>query len=148
MSYFFDDLAEGQRFTTPARTVTETDLTTFSMISGDWNPLHADVEYARATPYGQRVVHGVFGIALVTGFMDRAGWFRESAAAMLGLTDWRFHKPIFVGDTLHCEMVIGALRLTSSGTNGVVERTFRLINQHGELVQEGGCPGLVRRRDG
>lgn len=147
MSYFFEDLVEGQRLTTRSRTVTETDLATFSMLSGDWNPIHCDEEYARTTAYGRRVVHGVFGIALVTGLMDGAGWFADSGAVMLELRHWTFERPIFVGDTLHCEMEIGALRATSSGRAGVVQRTFRLIDHEGNLVQQGECPGLVQRRD-
>lgn len=147
MTYFFEDLEEGLRLATRSRTVTETDLTAFSMLSGDWNPIHADVEYARTTSYGQRVVHGVFGIALVTGLMDGAGWFADSGAVMLEIAEWHFHRPILVGDTLHCEMEIGALRPTSSGSAGVVQRTFRLVDQHGNVVQQGECPALVRRRD-
>lgn len=147
MTYFFEDLEEGQRLSTRSRTVTETDLATFSMLSGDWNPIHSDEEYARTTSYGRRVVHGVFGIALVTGLMDGAGWFAESGAVMLEITGWQFRRPIFVGDTLYCEMEIGSLRPTSSGSAGVVQRTFRLIDHEGNLVQQGECPGLVRRRN-
>nr|WP_246336730.1 MaoC/PaaZ C-terminal domain-containing protein [Flexivirga oryzae] len=143
---YFEDLEVGQRYVSLARTVTETDLTVFSMMSGDWNPIHSDVEFARRTPSGQRLVHGVFGIALVTGLMDRAGWFADSAVAMLSIDDWRFVKRLLIGDTLHCEMEISSLRLTSSGTTGVVGRTFRLINQDDDVVQEGRCPALIRLR--
>ncbi|PXY21498.1 MaoC/PaaZ C-terminal domain-containing protein [Prauserella flavalba] len=145
-SLYYEDLEVGMVLTSLGRTVTEPDLVNFSMISGDWNPIHSDEEFARGTAYGKRVVHGVFGLSLLTGLMDRAGWFATSAIAMLDITRWRFAKPIFVGDTLHCELEISSLRLTSSGAKGVVGRLFRLINQRGETVQEGEIPMLVRIR--
>lgn len=146
MSLYFEDLEVGQVRRSLGRTVTEADLTVFSMLSGDWNPIHSDAEFARESLAGERLVHGAFGIALMTGLMDRAGWFADSAVAMLSIDDWRFVKPILIGDTLHCEMEISALRLTSNGTTGVVGRTFRLINQTEEVVQQGDCPALVRVR--
>ncbi|GAB2740120.1 MaoC/PaaZ C-terminal domain-containing protein [Nocardioides pakistanensis] len=147
-SLYFEDLEPGMVLTSQGRTVTETDLVTFCMLSGDWNPIHSDEEFSQHTDYGRRVVHGVFGISLLTGLMDRAGWFARSAVAMLGIKDWRFAGPIFVGDTLHCELEITDLRLTSRGDRAVVGRHFRLINQRQEVVQEGQIPMMVLARGG
>lgn len=143
MSLYFDDLNVGDCFTSSGRTITESDLTLFAMLSGDWNPIHTDAEFARNSRAGQRIVHGVLGVAVLTGLMDRAGWFSESAVAMLSLDDWTFHGPIRIGDTLHCDMEITATRLTSSGTAGVVGRRFSLVNQNDLTVQSGECPGLI-----
>ena len=82
-SYFFEDFAPDQTFESTARTITEADLTFFSMLSGDWNPIHADVEFSKATRYGQRVVHGALGIAVATGMLHELGIFEKSAVAML-----------------------------------------------------------------
>ncbi|GAA1863607.1 MaoC/PaaZ C-terminal domain-containing protein [Pseudonocardia alni subsp. carboxydivorans] len=145
-SLYYEDLEVGMVLTSLGRTVTETDLVQFCMLSGDWNPIHSDEEFSRASHFGRRVVHGVFGIALLTGLMDRAGWFATSAIAMLGLEDWRFPRPIFVGDTLHCRLEITELRPTSKGDRAVVGRLFELVDHHGEVVQRGRMPMLVRRR--
>jgi len=144
---FYEDLAAGQVFQSQGRTVTEADLTIFSMLSGDWNPIHADAEFALQTPYKQRLVHGVLGLAIVTGLMDQAGWFRQSAIAMLDIEKWQFAKPILIGDTLTCLMEITSVRLTSKGNTGVVGRHFTLTNQHGETAQAGDIGMLVRLRD-
>lgn len=144
MSLYYEDLEVGQVLRTPARTVTETDLVGFCMLSGDWNAIHSDAELAGRTSYGQRVVHGLFGMALLTGLMDRAGWFSESALAMLGIEKWSFDKPIFVGDTLRCEMEILDKRLTSKADRGIVGRRFTLHNQRGEVVQTGEIGVMVR----
>jgi acyl dehydratase len=66
-SLYFEDFEVGQSFESGGRTITETDLTFFSMLSGDWNPIHADSEFAKSTRYGQRLAHGTLGIAIATG---------------------------------------------------------------------------------
>ncbi len=144
MALYYEDLTEGQTFTSPARTVTETDLVSFAMLSGDWNPIHTDQEFAEKTYYGKRVVHGIFGISMMTGLLDRTGLFDGSAIAMLGIRDWIFKGPIFVGDTIHFEMEIVSKRPTSKGDRGVVDRKFGLINQRGETVQEGHIAIMLR----
>lgn len=142
-----EDLAAGQIFRSQGRTVTEADLTMFSMLSGDWNPIHSDAVFAKETTLGQRLVHGVFGIAVVTGLMDQAGWFRTSAIAMVDIKDWKFLLPIMIGDTLTCRMDITSVRRTSKGDAGVVGRRFTLENQHGKPVQQGDIGMLVRVRE-
>jgi acyl dehydratase len=143
---FLEDLAVGQVFQSQGRTITETDLTMFSMLSGDWNPIHADVEFAKQTAYGQRLVHGVLGLAIITGLMDQAGWFRESAIAMLDIEQWSFAKPIVVNDTVSVRMEITSLRTTSRGDAGKVGRRFALLNQRGETTQAGQIGMHVRMR--
>lgn len=137
MTLYYEDLAEGQTYTSPARTVTETDLLSFAMLSGDWNAIHTDEEFAKESFYGKRVVHGLFGLYMMTGLIDRLGLFSGFAIAMLGIRDWQFQAPIFVGDTLHFEMEIVSKRLTSKEDRGIVDRKFSLVNQREEVVPEG-----------
>lgn len=147
MTLYYEDLSEGQTFTGPARTVTETDLVNFAMLSGDWNPIHTDEEFAKSTYYGKRVVHGLFGLSMTTGLLDRTGLFAGSIIAALGIRDWNYKAPVFVGDTLHFEMEIASKRLTSKGDRGIVDRKFRLINQRNEVVQEGHIGLMIRLKN-
>ncbi|MDT5096727.1 MAG: hypothetical protein QOC76_464 [Mycobacterium sp.] len=144
MPFFYDDLAVGRVFKLPARTVTESDLVGFAMLSGDWNPIHTDREFATDTIYGQPVVYGLLSLIMMTGLMDRSGIFSGSAIAMLDITEWRFEKPVFVGDTLSATVEIVSKRLTSSGDRGVVDRLFRITNQRGEVVQVGHIGLMIR----
>ncbi|MDP9823668.1 acyl dehydratase [Nocardioides massiliensis] len=144
MPLYYDDLEPGQVFTLPARTVTETDLVNFAMLSGDWNPIHTDQEFTKGTIYGRPVVYGLFSVVMMTGLLDRSGLFSGSAMAMLDITDWRFEKPVFVGDTLHATVEIAGKRLTSGGDRGIVDRLFRIINQRGEVVQSGHIGLMIR----
>jgi acyl dehydratase len=141
---YYDDLEPGQVFTTPARTVTETDLVSFAMLTGDWNQIHTDKEFAKGTMYGRPVVHGLFCLVMMTGLMDRSGLFSGSAMAMLGVEKWQFHAPVFVGDTLHADIEIVSKRLTSAGDRGIVDRRITLRNQDGVVVQSGHLGLMIR----
>jgi acyl dehydratase len=145
MPKFFDDLALGEEIRTPARTVTETDVVQFAQLTGDWNPIHTDVEFAKRSPFGERLAHGLLGMAFAVGLLDRTGTFSGSAIANLGVEEWRFHKPIAIGDTIRLIVTITELRATSDGTRGIAGRRFALYNQRDELVQEGRIPIMLRR---
>ncbi len=147
-TYYFEDFNVGQVFQSGGRTITETDLTFFSMLSGDWNPLHADAEFAKSTRYGQRVVHGVLGIAISTGMLHELGIFHDSVIAMLGFRNWNFLVPLLVNDTIHLKLTITAVEPGKSGNSGKLGRRFQLINQKGEIVQEGESDVLVLTRQG
>lgn len=142
-SLYYDDLEVGQVYRSASRTLTETDLSMFSMFSGDWNRVHSDAEYMESQG-GQRILHGVLGIAVVTGLMDKAGWFDGSAIVMTGLEDWKFLQPMFVADTVTMEMEITERRVVSAGDKGFIGRLFTLYNQRGEAVQKGSSGLLIK----
>lgn len=144
---WFEDFEAGQIFESTGRTITEADLTMFSMLSGDWNPIHCDAEFARNTRYGERVVHGTLGIALATGMMHQIGVFEESAVAMLALQEWKFLAPILVGQTLHLRMEILGKEAGKSPRVGRVARRLQMVDQSGAVVQDGLTDVLVLKRE-
>lgn len=148
MTMYLEDFEVGQRFSSSGRTVTEADLTFFNMLSGDWNPIHADVVFAAQTRFGERIVAGAFGIALLTGFMHQMGIFDRSAVAMLSLDDWQFRLPITVGCTLSLHMTITQVHPGSSGRTGRLGRHLQLVDEKGRVIQEGNSPLLILRRPG
>jgi len=143
---YFEDFTVGQTFTTPGRTITEADVMSFAAWTGDNNQIHTDAEFARQTRYGQRIVHGMLGASLCLGLIARMGAFEGSAVALLGIDGWRFTNPVFIGDTLTCTVEIVGTRLTSKGNTGVVQRELKLINHHGEVVQQGRMDILMLTR--
>ena len=134
MGLFFEDLKVGQVFPTPARTVTEADVVNFAGVSGDFNPIHTDEEFARGTPFGRRVAHGLLILAMLTGLRLRTGVFEGTLIAWLEIRSYRFLKPIFVGDSIRGETEIAEKRNTSSPDRGVVIQKIRVFNQRVELV--------------
>ena len=145
---FVEDFAVGEVTTSPGRTVTETDVVAFSWVSGDPNPMHTDAVHAAASPLGQRVAHGALGLAICTGLSARIGHMDGTAIAMLGVEDWRFHRPIFIGDTVTLRTTVLEARVSGRGGRGVVKRRMELLNQHGEVVQGGTTSVMVKARPG
>lgn len=143
---YYEDIETGARWRTAGRTVTEADSTMFSMLSGDWNPIHCNEDYARRTRFGQRIVAGIFGLSLITGAMNQWGIFETSALAMLNIRDWQFRKPILIGTTLIVQMEITGKRLVSSGAAGIVERRFDLLDPGDEVIQTGFSDMMIARK--
>ncbi|MCX7522253.1 MaoC/PaaZ C-terminal domain-containing protein [Microbacterium sp. STN6] len=146
MPLYLEDLHPGQRIVTPGRTITEADVVSFAAWTGDNNQVHTDVEFARETRYGQRIVHGMLGASLCLGLIARTGVFEGSAVALLGIDEWRFIAPVFIGDTVTCTVEILSTRPTSNGRNGIIERRVSLANQRGETVQSGRMDLMVLTR--
>ena len=137
MTYYFEDFRPGQVFLSQARTLTETDVVTFAGWSWDTNPVHTDAESARHGRFGERIAHGVLGLSVAMGLASRLGVFESCSIALLGIDDWRFRRPLSIGDTVRCRVEILYTRLTSKGDAGILSRRFTLLNQRDEVVQEG-----------
>lgn len=142
---YYEDFEIGMKFDSPDRTITENDVMMFAEISGDYHPLHTDEEYGKKTRFGKRVAHGMLGISVATGLMGQTGVFEDSVIAMLGINNWAFLGPIFIGDTLSVRFTITEKRSSKSNSKaGIVNRYFELINQHGEIIQKGDMPVMVK----
>jgi len=142
---WFEEFALGQEVVSPARTVTEADVAQFAGLSGDFNQIHTDVEFARQTPYGQRIAHGLLGLAVASGLAARTGLIEGTVQAFTGLA-WKFKAPVFFGDTIRLQARVAKLRPVPSMGGGMVILGVRLLNQRGETVQEGEWTLLVRGR--
>jgi len=146
MALFFEDLEVGQQFNSVGRTITNHDVLTFAGVSGDFNQLHTDDEFANKSPYKGRIAHGVLVMAIATGLTQRLGIFDGSALALLGL-EWKFKGPVMLNDTISFRMTIESLRETSKGDNGIVVRRYEMLNQHGDVVQNGSITVMMRKRN-
>lgn len=142
---YFEELTLGQEITSPARTITESDVVQFAGLSGDYNPLHTDAEFAKATPFGQRIAHGLLGLSVASGLAARAGFIEGTALAFTGLT-WKFKSPVLFGDTIHMIARVNKLRALPSMGGGMAVFEITLRNQRGETVQEGEWTLLMKGR--
>lgn len=144
---FYEDYAIGDTFATPARTITEADVVAFAGLTGDYNRLHTDAEYMRDSAFGERIAHGLLGLSIVNGLKYRTDIDSDGIIAFLGLS-WKFSAPIKFGDTIHATLQVSALRETSKPDRGIIIKQVRVLNQRGELVQEGEFTMMVKRREG
>lgn len=140
-----DDLSVGEEWESPSRTITEADVVAFAGLSGDYNALHVDHEAARDGPFGKPVAHGLLGLAVVSGLGSQSP--RVATLAFLGILEWRFLAPIGFGDTVHVLTRIEKIEPRARGRRGVVTWRRQLLNQHGQIVQEGLTQTLVRGRN-
>ncbi|MEM3396197.1 MAG: MaoC/PaaZ C-terminal domain-containing protein [Thermoplasmata archaeon] len=130
---FFEDFELGERYRSPGRTVTETDIVTFAMLSGDWNSIHVDDVYAQDSLFGKRVAHGLLLLSIMSGMWVRLGVFEGSVIAFYGIDRLRFTKPVFSGDTIHLEMEIKEKR-EKDEKGGILVCNNNIINQKGDIV--------------
>lgn len=137
---YLEDLAIGRVWTSSARTITETDIVSFAGLTGDFDPLHVDHEYARQTPYGKPIAHGLLGLSLMAGLSSNAP--RVRTLALVKVTEWQFQCPIYIGDTVHAVTQVESI-VPRGRRSGEVVWFRRLINQRGECVQSGQIVTLV-----
>lgn len=143
---FWEEWDVGAEFRTSGRTVTEADLVIYSGLSGDYNPLHTDEEFCKTTDFGTRIAHGPLVYAISAGLMFQLHLYDDTLIAFLGFENLRFTKPVKPGDTIHAKMKVLEKRETSRSDRGVMKRELQVINQRGEVVQEGIQSFLLRRK--
>ncbi|WP_108660009.1 MaoC/PaaZ C-terminal domain-containing protein [Acuticoccus kandeliae] len=139
LGYRYDDLFVGMRFRSPGRTITDADLVGFAGLTGDFSELHTSDVYAKDSQFGRRVAHGMLGLAYAHGLMwARTGELRETAIAFLGISDWRFVAPIFVGDTIFVDYTLTELRDSKSRpTQAIASFDVAVVNQAKAVCQRG-----------
>ena len=142
-SLYFDDFHIGQQFKTKSRTITEADVVNFAGLSWDHNQLHTDAEYAGKTRYGKRIAHGLLGLVSHAGLTYQLT--EDSILALLEIS-WKFHLPIYIGDTIHVEQSVKDLRESPSGNRGILTFEKEVKNQKNEVVQTGTTTILIARR--
>lgn len=133
---YFEEFEIGQSWVSPARTIAEADLVMFSGMTGDFNPIHTDEEFAKRTQFGGRILHGPAAFAIATGLESRLGLKEGTAIAFLGMT-WDLKAPVKIGDTIRVHQRVASKRQTKNPHRGIVNFWVQIVNQRGEICQEG-----------
>src|SRR5262249_51813333 len=141
---YFDDVEVGQQWESLGRTVTEADIVNFAGLSGDFNPIHVDHEFARTTPFRQPIAHGLVVLSIGSGLALANPPMRT--LAVLYLRDWQFKEPVFAGDTLRVISRVVDKETRARGRRGVITWQRQILNQDRKVVQEGITVTLVEGR--
>lgn len=131
---YAEDFNAGDRMITPSRTITEADIAAFASLTGDFNPLHTDEEFAKTTMFGSRIAHGMMTLSYLVGLVSRLGVLDGTVVAFMGINDLRFKEPVRAGDTIHGEMAVKRTRLLSGRGTGIVTVEVAAVNQKGTTV--------------
>ena len=140
---YFEEFEPGQHITSSGRTITESDIVAFAGLTGDYNQIHTDEEYSKKSGFGKRVAHGLLGLSIASGLAVRTGILEETVMAFREINDWKFVKPIFIGDTIHVEMQVIETKALRRLGGGSVVIELKVINQNDEPVMKGTWNTLV-----
>jgi 3-hydroxybutyryl-CoA dehydratase len=137
----FDELEEGERFSTRGRTVTEADVVLFAGLSGDMHPQHTDAEWAAGSRFGERIAHGMLILSYAVGLMP---FDPDRVVALRRVGDVVFKQPARIGDTIRVEGELADRRELDDG-HGLVTCRWRILNQTGKLVARATVEVVWRR---
>jgi acyl dehydratase len=140
---YFEEFEVGMNFISPGRTITESDIVSFAGLSGDYTQIHTDIEFSKQTPVGRRVAHGLLGVAVASGLAVRTGVLEGTVIAFREIVDWKFIKPVFIGDTVRVAQEIVELKEIPRLGGGAVNIELRLLNQNDDVVMKGVWKVLV-----
>ncbi len=141
---YFDDVEVGQQWESLGRTITEADIVNFAGLSGDFNPIHLDHEFAKTTAFRRPIAHGLLVFSVASGLGLYSPPMRT--LAILRVNEWHFKGPIFSGDTIHVRSTVVAKEVRARGRRGEITWQRQLLNQEGKVVQEGVTVTLVEGR--
>ena len=130
-----NDLKVGDQFST-SREVTDEVIRNFADVSGDFNPIHLDEEFAKTTRFGKRIAHGMLSGAFISAVLGNE--FRERKIVYLSQT-MRFTAPVFIGDTVTATGTITNIR---EDKNIVTLETI-CTNQNGETLVKGEAAVMI-----
>ena len=143
---YFEDFELGMEIQTAARTITETDIVNFAGLSGDFNFIHTDAEGAKATPFGQRVAHGMLVASIASGLAVQHGFIDGTTLAFRELT-WKFTRPVLIGDTIQVQVKVIETKNMNKLGGGLVTFEARVVNQRDEVVHKGEWRMLIKGRE-
>jgi len=137
----FDRLETGARVVSRGRTITEADLVSFSALTGDWHPQHADAEWAAAGQFGERIAHGMLVLSYSLGLLPIDP---DRVVALRGIRHVVFKRPVPIGATIRVEAEVADLRPLDAG-HGLVTLALRVRDGDGGLVARAVLEALWRR---
>ncbi len=140
---YFEEFVVGDSATSPSRTVTESDITLFAGLSGDYNEIHTSEDYSKSQHFGRRIAHGLLGLSIASGLAFQMG-FMLGTVELFRSVEWEFTGPIFIGDTVRLDAEVAEVKAFPRLRNGRIVFKVALKKQDGSVVQRGTWSILVK----
>lgn len=137
MGLYFEEFSVGQKMVTDQRTITENDIMTFAALTGDNNRIHTDPEYSKTTMFGKQVAHGLLGLSIASGLAWQTGILDGTVIAFREVNEWKFVKPVFIGDTIYVELETTETKALPRINGGSVTIKLEVKNQSEEVCHRG-----------
>lgn len=143
--FYLEDFEIGKTYIGPGRTVTEADVVNYAGLSGDFNPLHMDEEFAKKNMFGKRIAHGLLGPVMMAGMSNQTGMMRGTTIAFMEQTE-RYVGPLQIGDTMHLEMTPTEIKHSSKPGRGILKMHCQLKNQDGKVTTDSDWTLMMKSR--
>ena len=140
---WFEEFEVSQQIISTGRTITENDIVSFAGLSGDYNQIHTDAVFARTTPFGQRVAHGLLVLSIASGLAMRTGVLEGTVIAFREINSWKFSSPVFIGDTIRAVLNVIEIKPIPRCGGGSVVIEITVKNQRDEATMKGTWTVLV-----
>jgi acyl dehydratase len=137
MGLYFEEFFVGQKLNTQKRTISEDDIMTFARLTGDDNRIHTDPEFSKTTMFGKQIAHGLLGLSVASGLAWQTGILDGTVIAFREVNDWKFVKPVFIGDTIHVELEVKETKALPRIGGGSVTIALEVKNQSEEVCHRG-----------
>jgi acyl dehydratase len=137
MGLYFEEFFVGQKLDTQKRTISEDDIMTFARLTGDDNRIHTDPEFSKTTMFGKQIAHGLLGLSIASGLAWQTGILDGTVIAFREVNDWKFVKPVFIGDTIHVELEVKETKALPRIGGGSVTIALDVKNQSEEVCHRG-----------
>lgn len=141
----FEDCRVGAEYGAPAREVTQEEIQRFAELTGDFNPVHVEPEFAKKTPFRGCIAHGMLVQSLAAGMMWQSGLFEGTVVAVQGVHG-RFVAPVRPGDRIRATITVSALDPEPGPRRGWVEWHTVVRNQRDEECYDSTWRLLMHRR--
>jgi 3-hydroxybutyryl-CoA dehydratase len=143
---YFEEFEQGEVSISRGRTITEADVVNFASLSGDWNELHVNEEFARQGFFGRRIAHGALIFSISTGLGAQIALARQpDLIAFYGVDHLRFVKPVFLGDTICLKQTVQSLEPRNE-KSGIMNLAREILNQNEAVTLSYTAKLLVRRK--
>ncbi|MFC1981578.1 MaoC family dehydratase [Chloroflexota bacterium] len=143
---YYEDFKVGDKFITPAKTITQEAITTMVSLGEFTVPLFTDEEYARTTIYKGLIAPGRMTLFMMGGLSEQLGIFHETVVGLVGIDKVRMKNPLRAGDTIKVEMEITDMRETRNPRHGIVVHKEICLNQRGEILLGDEVTHLMMRK--
>ncbi len=137
MGLYFEDFFAGQAIETGKRTIAEDDIMTFARLTGDDNRIHTDPEFSKTTMFGRQIAHGLLGLSIASGLAWQTGILDGTVMAFREVNEWKFVKPVFIGDTIYVQLKVTEVKALPRISGGSVTIALEVKNQSEEVCHRG-----------
>ena len=137
----YEEIKEGDVFTSPKREITAGDIDAFAELTGDNNEIHTSEEYAKNSRFGTRIAHGMLVMGIANGMYVRMGIFKNSV--LMEIKEWKLMRPVKLGDVIYLKLTIESKRQTKRPGFGICEMKYEILNQDEDTAAEGTLVRMV-----